>query len=102
VDSQSVSSSGTVICGICGIWGKIPEGRKSAKLQESGEFFDGQPGLPNQGAKRAFGELRMMRDGQTTVRRQPVPQDYVASGLVVNFVAQVGENTDRIKTRGNG
>jgi hypothetical protein len=76
------------------------EGR--TELQESGEFFDGHARLSNQSAQRTLGEFWMIRNRQATVRRKPVPQDYVASGLVVDFVAQVGENTDRIKTRGNG
>ena len=76
----------------CGVAGK--------NSQQVRELFLGQAGFADQGAKRAFGQFTVIRDGQTPSRW--MPQNEVAAGLMIQFVTDFAESFDGVRTRADG
>ena len=64
-------------------------------MQQVRELLLGQPRLADQGAQSPFGEFPMIRHRQPALGR--MPQNNVAAGLMIHFVAQLTERLDRVR-----
>lgn len=71
-------------------------------LEELDEGFDRDAGFANQPAQRSLRKLAMVRNRQAPMGRLLAPQDDVATGLVVFFVAQLAECLDCRAARQDG
>lgn len=65
-----------------------------ARLEQGGELVRGQAGVADEGAQGALGQFRVVGHREAAVRGLAVPQNDVAAGLVVNFVAELPERAD--------
>ena len=68
-------------------------------LKQIYEFGHGQPGFANQSPKRTLGELLVVRDRQTPVRRGAAPENDVAPVLLIRLLTDSAERLDRLATR---
>jgi hypothetical protein len=64
--------------------------------EEPAELLHCDTGLADQSPERALGDLAMIRNGQTAVRRLGVAEDDVASALAIHFVAKSPEGSDSL------
>jgi hypothetical protein len=67
--------------------GEDPETPRGELLQKLQKLFYANPRLAENSPQRAFGDLLVIRNGQTSVGRVPVPEDDMASRAMILFVA---------------
>lgn len=64
--------------------------------EEPAELLHCDTRLADQSPQRALGDLAMIRNGQTAVRRLRVAEDDVTSALAIHFVARSPEGSDSL------
>jgi hypothetical protein len=55
--------------------------------------------LANQGAKRSFADLAMVRNGKAAMRRLRMPEDNMAAALAIDFIPEPPEGGDGFSAR---
>lgn len=75
---------------------------RGAPLQSITEFLDRQPSLANERTKRSLRNAPMIGHDQASMRPLRMPEDDVASPLMIDLVSKTLEGADCLRTRDTG
>ena len=67
-------------------------------LKHAAQLVGGEAGIAQQGAKRPFGDLGVIRHHKPPIGRFAVAKDDVASTLPIDGISGLGEHLDQLPT----
>lgn len=102
VDRPTRGGEGLVDLPARGLLGGGAHGGWKRSLECPAEFIHGEPRFAKERAKGSLGDVRMVRDDETSMRAFVMAQDDVASPLAVDLVSQALEGPDGLRTRDVG